>query len=87
MAPVLPHRSRKPGLSLGEPVCVKVDLSSIRVTVPWDADGGLITVPAGLGVARTERIVRAVLLELAVQQPPSGAVCWCGQAVDIPAAA
>lgn len=64
-------------------MCVRVHTST-RVTTPWDSTTGTLTVPAGLSSARATLAVRAVLLELAVPQPEVGAVCWCGQVVEIP---
>lgn len=49
----------------------------------YDADTGLITLPATLPPARRVTAVRAVLLELRVIQPELGAVCWCGESVDL----
>lgn len=66
-------------------MCVEVELCPTRVTLPWDAERLTITVLAGRGVERTTRAVRAVLIELDALQPPLGAVCWCGDVVDIPA--
>lgn len=63
-------------------MCVKVDRST-RVTAPWDHEREIITIPAGLDTEHTVLAVRAVLLELVVQQPAAGAVCWCGEPVDI----
>lgn len=49
---------------------------------PWNADLGVITIPAGLSVGRQVLAVRAVLLELGIPQPANEAVCWCGAPVE-----
>ncbi|MFC8491838.1 hypothetical protein ACFUJU_13745 [Streptomyces sp. NPDC057235] len=46
---------------------------------PYDAGTGTVTLPDALPHAETLVILRAVLEELAVVQPESGAICWCGE--------
>lgn len=65
-------------------MCVQVELSS-HVTCPWDAERLTIIVLAGRGIEHTIRDVRAVLIELNTPQPQHGAVCYCGEPIDIPA--
>nr|CZT54184.1 hypothetical protein [Cloning vector pSOK804] len=50
---------------------------------PYDAAGNTVTLPATLPRDASLVALRAVLEELAVEQPPDGAVCWCGAAVHI----
>lgn len=64
-------------------MCVTIELSPARIALPWDSDRKTVTVPIGLDVEHTTLVVRAVLTELAVPQPASGAVCWCGEPIDI----
>jgi len=49
----------------------------------YDADSGLITLPASICVSRRVTAVRAVLCELRAPQPELGAVCWCGEPVNV----
>lgn len=48
---------------------------------PYDAAAGIVTLPDCLAQADTLTILRAVLEELAVKQPESGAICWCGEPI------
>lgn len=64
-------------------MCVRVRFSAHCPADPWDADRRVITLPVTLPDAGTVRVVRAVLAELAVTQPPDGAVCFCGEPVRL----
>lgn len=64
-------------------MCVHVQVSS-QVTTPWDSASATITVPAGLSPERTCKALQAVLSKLHVEQPPNGAVCWCGALIQTP---
>lgn len=59
-------------------MCVRVHRSNRIITEPWDPRSRTITIPAQLGPALEDIAIRTVLAELAVEQPASGAVCWCG---------
>jgi len=48
---------------------------------PYDADAGVVTLPAALATSASLVALRAVLQELAVEQPESGAICWCGEPI------
>lgn len=61
-------------------MCIQVR-SSTHVTTPWNPRTRTITIPAGLCPEREEAAVRFVLAKLAIAQPCSGAVCWCGAPV------
>lgn len=50
---------------------------------PYDADAGVITLPSTLKGSDTLLALRAVLEELAVTQPESGAICWCGEPIQL----
>lgn len=63
-------------------MCVLIRRTT-RVVSPWDATLRTITIPAQLDADRAVLAVRTVLAELAVPQPASGALCWCGAPVDI----
>jgi hypothetical protein len=51
-------------------------LSAFR---PYDAATGTVTLPEDLTRSDTLVALRAVLEELAIKQPESGAICWCGE--------
>lgn len=63
-------------------MCVRVHRSN-HLARPWDPSSGTITIPAHLGPDLAIFAVRVVLAELAVVQPTSGAVCWCGAPVNM----
>jgi len=50
---------------------------------PYNASTGVVTLPTALAQADTLVALRAVLEELAVEQPESGAICWCGEAINL----
>ncbi|KOG84450.1 hypothetical protein ADK33_03305 [Streptomyces griseus subsp. rhodochrous] len=64
-------------------MCVRVQFSAHCPSDPWDAAARLITLPATLTDASTTRVVRAVLEELAIEQPPDGARCFCGEPIRL----
>lgn len=67
-------------------MCITVRRSTAPAVtlMPWDPDTLTITIPVGLGAGATITAVRAVLVELAIPQPPGGAVCCCGHPVRLP---
>lgn len=69
---------------MGVDMCVRIQ-RSLNVTEPWGPRERTIRIPATLDADRALTAVRAVLHELAVPQPQFGAVCWCGDTVEIPA--
>lgn len=64
-------------------MCVLVRLCSNRVTEPWDRHRVTINIPASLPADTAIRFVRVVLAELGAEQPESGAVCWCGEPIEL----
>lgn len=64
-------------------MCVSVRFDSSSARPAFDADARTITVPSTATYADTMLVVRAILRELIVEQPAMGAVCWCGEPVDI----
>lgn len=64
-------------------MCVRIRFSSGVTPRIYDADTGTITLPDRLAATHTVTVVRAVLSELLVAQPELGAVCWCGESVDL----
>ncbi|MFF5801637.1 hypothetical protein [Streptomyces albogriseolus] len=49
----------------------------------FDADARTILIPDTASYTDTMILVRAILAELHVVQPPFGAICWCGKPVDL----
>ncbi|MCQ6250855.1 hypothetical protein [Streptomyces malaysiensis] len=64
-------------------MCISVQYAPIDSLKPWDADRQVITLPDHLTGAVSLRALRAVLLKLAIPQPESGAVCWCGERIRL----
>lgn len=63
-------------------MCISVHRSTLSALMPWNPATGVITIPAGLSPGGSLIAIRAVLTELAVEQPAEGAVCYCGEAVS-----
>jgi hypothetical protein len=63
-------------------MCLRVRFSC-HISRVYDADHGVITVPAGLAVALTLRAVKGVLAELHIPQEGLTPLCWCGEPVDL----
>ena len=68
---------------LGGSMCVRVEYSSLLPADLWDPSARLITLPVTLSSERAVPVVRAVLRELAVEQPAIGAVCFCGEPIRL----
>ncbi|MCI3153184.1 hypothetical protein ELQ39_15735 [Streptomyces sp. GB4-14] len=49
----------------------------------FDADARTISIPNTATYADAMTVVRAILRGLVVDQPAFGAVCWCGEPVDV----
>lgn len=64
-------------------MCVRVALVPPDALPAFDADDLVITIPSHLTPAHRVTLVRAILRELVVPQPELGAVCWCGDPVDL----
>lgn len=64
-------------------MCVRVRRSSSIVTRPWDPAERIVTIPDGLSNGWELVAVRAVLTELGAEQPPFGAICYCGAPVRL----
>jgi hypothetical protein len=66
-------------------VCIRVEYACVKAdcSEPYDADRKVITIPRCLPRRGKLLIVRAVLSELAVQQPALGARCFCGAPVQV----
>lgn len=68
-------------------MCVKIVRSPVRVTEPLDCEPEpeVITIPAILDAEHTARALRFILADLGTPQTQTGAVCWCGDRIDIDA--
>lgn len=64
-------------------MCVHVRFSSLSVPCVFDPDARTITLPRILDHERSVTAVRAIMAELAVVQPELGAICWCGEPIDV----
>lgn len=65
-------------------MCVRVSLAPPEELPAFDADARVISIPCDVPSADVLTLVRAILRELIVEQPQFGAVCWCGEGVEIP---
>jgi hypothetical protein len=63
-------------------MCMRVQ-SAITVTRVYDADTGVITIPAGLCPALTQRAIEAVVAELHLPTHGDTPLCWCGQPLTL----
>jgi hypothetical protein len=64
-------------------MCVHVRFTARPEFRVFDSDARTITLPRLLGYERSVTVVRAIMAELAVVQPELGAICWCGEAIDL----
>lgn len=67
-------------------MCIRVRYEAfdpLNAFRPYDAASGTVTLPDCLAQPDTLTALRAVLEELAVAQPESGAICWCGEPVHL----
>lgn len=64
-------------------MCVRVRFTAQLCRSIYSPDSRLITIPASIADSRRVTAVRAVLSELRVPQPELGAVCWCGEPIEI----
>ncbi|MEE1774501.1 hypothetical protein PUR34_41600 [Streptomyces sp. JV185] len=64
-------------------MCIRIRFA-VPGSVPiFDPATQTIALPLGLDRARAYVAARAVLAELAVPQGPFGAVCYCGEQLDL----
>lgn len=67
-------------------MCIRVRVAPRdQITDPYDAERQTITIPENLGHSALFAIqaVRAVLCGLGVEQDNFGALCWCGEEIDL----
>lgn len=67
----------------GVRMCTRITLAPPETAPAYDADACVITVPADLPPSHRVTLVRAILTELVTEQPELGAICWCGEPVDL----
>lgn len=64
-------------------MCIRVRFAPIGSAPVFDPGTQTIALPPGLDRAHTVIAARAVLTELAVEQPLFGAVCYCGAELNL----
>ena len=64
-------------------MCVRIRFAPPDTLPAFDAEERVIRIPRQLPPVLTVTLVRAILTELIVEQPELGAVCWCGESVDL----
>jgi hypothetical protein len=74
-------RLRSKNHASGVPMCIRVQFTSAHPLRPYDHRQRLILLPAAMPQQNALVAVRAVLAELAVVQPSTGARCFCGAPV------
>jgi hypothetical protein len=62
-------------------MCVRVRYTSAAPYVPYDPAERCICLPSSLPEELTLTVVRAILGEMAIEQPSAGATCFCGAPV------
>jgi hypothetical protein len=67
-------------------MCISVRYAPLDSLRPWDASLRTINIPRELAEPPfAARAVRAVLRQLSIPQPKTGARCWCGESILLPA--
>lgn len=64
-------------------MCLRVTYATCTIERIYDAEHGVITVPADLPLAATRIAVRAALAGLCISQDLGAPTCWCGAVVDL----
>jgi hypothetical protein len=64
-------------------MCVHVRFTARPEFSVFDSDARTITLPRILNHEHCVTVVRAIMAELAVPQPELGAVCWCGEPINL----
>lgn len=64
-------------------MCVRIRFAARSGSRIYDPASRLITLPDSIAQPHRVTAVRAVLSELHVIQPELGAVCWCGEAINL----
>lgn len=63
-------------------MCLRVQ-SAATITRVYDADAGVITIPAGLDPELTLRALEAVVAELHLPTDRGAPLCWCGEPLTV----
>lgn len=63
-------------------MCMRVRSADV-VTRVYDANAGVITVPAGLSPTLTLRALEAVVAELHLPTEDGTPLCWCGEPLTL----
>lgn len=63
-------------------MCIRVQRAD-TVTAPWSPTQDTLTIPAHIPESVLPDAVRWMLAEIGIDQPPHGAVCWCGDPVRV----
>lgn len=63
-------------------MCLRVQ-SATTITRVYDADAGIITIPAGLSPDLTLRALTAVVAELHLPTDRGAPLCWCGEPLPL----
>ncbi|UJV43849.1 hypothetical protein [Streptomyces sp. AMCC400023] len=67
-------------------MCIRVDaVPRSLLDEPWDPERQLIAIYSELRDDFALRAVRVILIELGIPQNEFGALCWCGEEVQLPA--
>jgi hypothetical protein len=67
-------------------MCIRVAaVPRAQLDEPWDPERQLITIASELRDDYALRAVRVILAELDVPQLEFGALCWCGEEIQLPA--
>lgn len=64
-------------------MCMRVRFAPIGSVPLFDAGTQTIALPPNCDSAHTVIAARAILTELAIPQPRFGAVCYCGEPIDL----
>ncbi|WP_060888699.1 hypothetical protein [Streptomyces scabiei] len=65
-------------------MCIRVEfVPRARLTKPWDAGHNVINLPAELNDQFALRALRFLLDERDIEQPDLGALCWCGEPIEL----
>lgn len=67
-------------------MCIRVRVAPRdQIADPYDVERQTITIPDNLALSAlfTIQAVRAVLCGLGVEQDDFGALCWCGEEIDL----
>lgn len=65
-------------------MCIRVRYAPrCQISDPWDASRLVITIPDHLQEPFAMEALRAVLIQMDVEQDEFGARCWCGEQIEL----